>query len=69
MLSKLKLTQKTRCMSIDSPCIRNCCLNEQDVCIGCFRSLSEIKQWSVVDDETRRFFFKKSIARQLEFKR
>lgn len=30
---------------IESPCIRNCCLNEQDVCIGCFRSLEEIKQW------------------------
>lgn len=29
-----------------SPCIRQCCLNEQDVCVGCGRSMSEIIQWS-----------------------
>ncbi|MFT5717259.1 MAG: putative Fe-S protein YdhL (DUF1289 family) [Oleiphilaceae bacterium] len=29
-----------------SPCIRNCCLNEQDICLGCFRSLDEIRQWN-----------------------
>ncbi|WP_239649575.1 DUF1289 domain-containing protein [Methylocucumis oryzae] len=23
---------------IDSPCVRNCCLNNDDVCLGCFRS-------------------------------
>lgn len=31
--------------SVQSPCVRNCCLNEQDVCLGCFRSLEEIKAW------------------------
>ena len=30
---------------IPSPCVRNCCLNENDVCIGCNRSLSEILNW------------------------
>lgn len=30
---------------IASPCIRNCCLNTDDICIGCFRSLEEIMQW------------------------
>jgi predicted Fe-S protein YdhL (DUF1289 family) len=29
-----------------SPCVRNCCLNEQDICLGCFRSLDEIRQWN-----------------------
>ncbi|MBB1273272.1 MULTISPECIES: DUF1289 domain-containing protein [Psychromonas] len=29
-----------------SPCISNCCLNDQDICMGCFRSLDEIKEWS-----------------------
>lgn len=28
-----------------SPCIRNCCLNESDICLGCFRSLTEIIGW------------------------
>ena len=30
----------------DSPCIRNCCLNDEDICMGCGRSLQEITHWS-----------------------
>jgi predicted Fe-S protein YdhL (DUF1289 family) len=32
--------------NIHSPCIRNCCLNEQDICLGCFRTLDEIRGWN-----------------------
>ncbi|WJG10829.1 DUF1289 domain-containing protein [Aliiglaciecola sp. LCG003] len=32
--------------SIPSPCIRNCCLDRQDICVGCFRSIDEILRWS-----------------------
>ncbi|GHF02183.1 DUF1289 domain-containing protein [Thalassotalea profundi] len=28
-----------------SPCVKNCCLNENDICIGCFRHLNEITGW------------------------
>lgn len=28
-----------------SPCIRNCCLDQQDCCLGCGRLLSEITEW------------------------
>ena len=34
---------------INSPCVRNCCLNELDICLGCFRSLDEIKLWGRSD--------------------
>jgi predicted Fe-S protein YdhL (DUF1289 family) len=30
---------------ITSPCVRNCCLDEQDICIGCARHLDEIIGW------------------------
>ncbi|BCE00841.1 DUF1289 domain-containing protein [Marinicellulosiphila megalodicopiae] len=30
---------------IDSPCIRNCCLDEKDMCVGCGRLLKEITSW------------------------
>jgi len=33
-------------VTIISPCVRNCCLNEEDICLGCFRSIDEILQWS-----------------------
>ena len=29
----------------DSPCIRQCELNEQKFCIACYRSISEIMNW------------------------
>ncbi|MFT4529322.1 MAG: putative Fe-S protein YdhL (DUF1289 family) [Thalassolituus oleivorans] len=40
---------------IDSPCIRNCCLDANDVCVGCGRSLAEILAWhnASVEDKTR----------------
>lgn len=38
---------------VSSPCIRHCCLNEQDVCMGCFRTLEEILAWHQSDDAQR----------------
>ncbi len=38
---------------VQSPCVRNCCLNEADICLGCFRSLEEITRWSIVDNEAK----------------
>jgi predicted Fe-S protein YdhL (DUF1289 family) len=34
---------------IDSPCVRNCCLNDEDICLGCGRSLGEITRWSAAN--------------------
>ncbi|MUH72643.1 DUF1289 domain-containing protein [Psychrosphaera haliotis] len=31
---------------VSSPCIRNCCLDEKNVCIGCYRDINEIMAWS-----------------------
>lgn len=35
---------------INSPCVRNCCLNEEDICLGCGRSLQEITGWGASSD-------------------
>ena len=32
--------------AVQSPCIRNCCLDNKDMCLGCFRMLDEILIWS-----------------------
>jgi len=29
----------------ESPCVRNCCLDSEDVCLGCFRHIDEIVAW------------------------
>ncbi|MEE8343527.1 MAG: DUF1289 domain-containing protein [Gammaproteobacteria bacterium] len=28
-------------------------LNDDDICLGCFRTLAEITQWGQADDDTR----------------
>lgn len=39
--------------SAQSPCIGNCCLDDGLTCLGCFRSLEEIREWGVVDEHRR----------------
>jgi predicted Fe-S protein YdhL (DUF1289 family) len=38
---------------IASPCNSICSLNDEDTCIGCFRTREEIREWSVLDDYQR----------------
>ncbi|NQZ54751.1 MAG: DUF1289 domain-containing protein [Piscirickettsiaceae bacterium] len=35
--------------NIDSPCVRNCCLDTNDICLGCFRSIEEIMRWASIE--------------------
>jgi predicted Fe-S protein YdhL (DUF1289 family) len=46
-----------------SPCIRNCCLDDDLTCLGCFRSLDEIKEWGIVDDHRRRIILQNAKQR------
>jgi predicted Fe-S protein YdhL (DUF1289 family) len=39
---------------VESPCIRLCTLDDQDVCLGCFRSMAEICAWSRASNDERR---------------
>ena len=39
--------------TLQAPCVRNCCLNEQEVCLGCGRALAEILRWHVATSEER----------------
>ncbi len=36
-----------------SPCVHNCCLNEDDICLGCFRSIDEITSWNYASNSER----------------
>jgi uncharacterized protein len=40
--------------TIVSPCVRKCCLNETDVCLGCGRLLAEITGWMEFTAEEKR---------------
>ncbi|MCA1804825.1 MAG: DUF1289 domain-containing protein [Xanthomonadaceae bacterium] len=49
---------------IASPCVRNCCLDEQDICLGCGRSLAEITAWSGSSDHERRAILERAAQRR-----
>ncbi len=36
-------------MNEKAPCQRNCCLDHDDICLGCGRSLTEICGWHQAD--------------------
>jgi len=48
---------------VPSPCVRNCCLDENDICLGCFRSISEILRWSEATEEEKRAILARSRLR------
>ena len=39
---------------VKSPCISVCALNEQDLCIGCWRSIDEIAGWARMSEVQKR---------------
>lgn len=39
---------------VASPCVHVCALDEEDICMGCQRSVAEITRWSRMDNTERR---------------
>ncbi|ABO23577.1 DUF1289 domain-containing protein [Shewanella loihica] len=35
---------------MQSPCVARCGLNEEDICMGCFRHIDEIVGWGQADE-------------------
>lgn len=52
---------------IESPCVRQCCLNADDICLGCFRSLTEICQWSNCNQQAQRTILKNAEQRHASY--
>ena len=38
---------------IASPCVGRCGLNEDDICVGCFRTREEVTGWAEADNQER----------------
>ncbi|HVA55650.1 MAG TPA: DUF1289 domain-containing protein [Gammaproteobacteria bacterium] len=52
-----------------SPCVNICCLDEDDICIGCGRTLDEIRRWSDMPEPEKRTTLQYSAERRAERKR
>jgi predicted Fe-S protein YdhL (DUF1289 family) len=46
-----------------SPCVRMCTLDDDDVCVGCGRTLDDIKGWIAMPDEGKRACIEQGHAR------
>ena len=54
--------------TIQSPCIRQCTLNEADVCMGCFRTINDILNWQASTNEQKENMLSAAQQRQQNFK-
>ena len=50
--------------AVNSPCVRNCSLDEQRVCRGCYRHLDEIMHWPDASEDRRRDILDRAAARR-----
>ena len=49
---------------VKSPCVAVCALDENDVCIGCYRTGQEITDWGEMDNEKKREVLKQVAVRE-----
>ena len=52
-------------VQINSPCIRNCCLDDNDICVGCHRHLDEITGWHSMSEQQKILTLEKCHQRNL----
>jgi predicted Fe-S protein YdhL (DUF1289 family) len=56
-------------MPLTSPCIRHCVLDDDDQCVGCFRTLDEILRWVAMGDVGRDEVYAELDARRAAYRR
>jgi putative protein-disulfide isomerase len=59
------LLDQNKNQSVESPCVRNCCLNNEDICLGCFRSLDEITEWSQTSELEKQAILDRTAVRKM----
>ncbi|MBV1908857.1 MAG: DUF1289 domain-containing protein [Kangiellaceae bacterium] len=53
---------------IRSPCISNCCLDQDDICLGCYRHIDEITGWHSADSTGKLKILENTKARRKQAK-
>lgn len=54
---------------INKPCLRKCCLNEEDICLGCFRSFNDMRLWNKASIEAKLEMLKIAETRKIRHAR
>ncbi|HET8709818.1 MAG TPA: DUF1289 domain-containing protein [Spongiibacteraceae bacterium] len=50
--------------SLANPCVRQCCLDDDEFCLGCGRHLEEILRWHRVSDSERNEILERAATRR-----
>ena len=50
--------------SVASPCVKVCSLDDAAVCVGCFRSADEIRDWMILDRPGKLAVLERAAARR-----
>ncbi|MBJ7554257.1 DUF1289 domain-containing protein [Marinomonas spartinae] len=53
---------------VKSPCVNICLLNEEDICVGCYRSGREISLWGSMNKASQLAVMKKVREREAKSK-
>jgi len=48
----------------ESPCVDNCRLSDDNICLGCFLSSEEVNQWNRAGNQERLVILKNAYQRQ-----
>ena len=40
-------------LPVKSPCVEVCALNDQDICVGCYRTADEIIEWFTANSDRK----------------
>lgn len=51
---------------VQSPCIGGCCLDDNEMCLGCFRMMDEILTWHSADPKQQHAVIRACATRKLE---
>ncbi len=49
---------------VESPCVRKCTLDVDDICVGCFRSIDEICAWGGAGNDQRHEILQSAATRR-----
>ena len=63
------VTLDTDSAPLPSPCIRVCALDENDICVGCYRSMEEICAWSSASEAEKRGILENAVRRGEDLRR
>ena len=49
---------------INEPCIKKCSLNEDEICLGCFRTFKDMCMWNKSSIEDKKIMLQKAEMRK-----